>query len=86
MTARAFAAQVARERLRSAVPDVDTYCDAEINDSMYFTLFPNFHPWGALTGLTTDLDLLERKLMSALWNASTLRILKVMKGLPLPNT
>ena len=47
MTARAFAAQVARERLRSAVPDVDTYCDAEINDSMYFTLFPNFHPWGA---------------------------------------
>ena len=47
MTARAFAAQVARERLRSAVPDVDSYCDAEINDSMYFTLFPNFHPWGA---------------------------------------
>jgi hypothetical protein len=47
MTARTFAAQVARDRLRSAVPNVDDFCDAEVNDSMYFTLFPNFHPWGA---------------------------------------
>ncbi len=46
-TARAFGARVARDRLRHAVPDIDTYCDAEVNDSMYFTLFPNFHPWGA---------------------------------------
>ena len=46
MTARAFAIKVARDRLRPAVPNVDEYCDAEVNDSMYFTLL-NFHPWGA---------------------------------------
>ena len=28
-------------------PDADTMSDAEVNDSFYFTLFPNFHPWGA---------------------------------------
>lgn len=47
MTARAFAAAGGREGLRAAVPDIDTYCDAEMSDSMYYTVFPNFHPWGA---------------------------------------
>ena len=46
-TARAFAAAGGREGLRGAVPDIDTYCDAEMSDSMYYTVFPNFHPWGA---------------------------------------
>jgi len=25
----------------------DALCDAELVDSFYYTLFPNFHPWGA---------------------------------------
>jgi hypothetical protein len=25
----------------------ETLSDAEVNDSFYFTVFPNFHPWGA---------------------------------------
>lgn len=46
-TARAFAAESGRHRQHRTVPDVDTYCDAEMVDSIYYTLFPNFHPWGA---------------------------------------
>ena len=30
----------------------DDFCDAEMVDSFYFTVFPNFHPWGAFNGLT----------------------------------
>jgi phenylpropionate dioxygenase-like ring-hydroxylating dioxygenase large terminal subunit len=47
MTARAFAAQGGRRRLSRAVDGIDSYCDAELVDSIYYTLFPNFHPWGA---------------------------------------
>jgi phenylpropionate dioxygenase-like ring-hydroxylating dioxygenase large terminal subunit len=47
MTARAFAAAGGRDRQRPAVADVDSWCDAEMVDSIYYTLFPNFHPWGA---------------------------------------
>lgn len=48
MTARAFAAGVARESLRPLVADrVDELTDAEMVDSLYFTVFPNFHPWGS---------------------------------------
>jgi hypothetical protein len=37
-----------REMWRPAVGDfVDEMCDAEFVDSFYFTVFPNFHPWGA---------------------------------------
>ena len=47
-TARAVAAGAARERWRPIVGDhVDTMSDAELMDSLDYTLFPNFHPWGA---------------------------------------
>ena len=47
-TARAVAAGSSRERWRPAVGDrVDSMSDAEMMDSLDYTLFPNFHPWGA---------------------------------------
>jgi phenylpropionate dioxygenase-like ring-hydroxylating dioxygenase large terminal subunit len=47
-TARAAGAAAARERWRPVVGDrVDTMSDAEMMDSLDYTLFPNFHPWGA---------------------------------------
>jgi nitrite reductase/ring-hydroxylating ferredoxin subunit len=48
MNARAFLAAMSREGLRpNAGSRVDAYCDAEIVDSIDYTQFPNFHPWGA---------------------------------------
>ena len=48
MTVRSFRAQMMREALRPiAGSRVDEYCDAEIVDSIDYTLFPNMHPWGA---------------------------------------
>ena len=45
---RAWMAQNSREGLRAAAGDlVDQYCDAEMVDNLDYTLFPNFHPWGA---------------------------------------
>jgi nitrite reductase/ring-hydroxylating ferredoxin subunit len=47
-TARAVAAAAARERWRPVVGDrVDRMSDSEMMDSLDYTLFPNFHPWGA---------------------------------------
>jgi phenylpropionate dioxygenase-like ring-hydroxylating dioxygenase large terminal subunit len=47
-TARLSAADSARERWRPTVGDlVDEWCDAEFIDNLDYTLFPNFHPWGA---------------------------------------
>jgi len=47
-TARATAAEMARSRWRPIVGDrVDDMSDAELMDSIDYTLFPNFHPWGA---------------------------------------
>jgi phenylpropionate dioxygenase-like ring-hydroxylating dioxygenase large terminal subunit len=47
-TARRTAADSARERWRPMVGDlVDTWSDAEFIDNLDYTLFPNFHPWGA---------------------------------------
>jgi hypothetical protein len=47
-TARAAASEAARERWRPVVGDrVDSMSDAEMMDSIDYTLFPNFHPWGA---------------------------------------
>ena len=47
-TMRAHAAALARTRWRPIVGDkVDTMSDAEMMDSLDYTLFPNFHPWGA---------------------------------------
>ncbi len=47
MTARQMLAQVTRMQLQGAVPSVNEVSDAELCDSFYYTLFPNFHPWGA---------------------------------------
>lgn len=49
MTARQVAAFAAREMIRPVLGDegADDLCDAELVDSFYFTVFPNFHPWGA---------------------------------------
>jgi phenylpropionate dioxygenase-like ring-hydroxylating dioxygenase large terminal subunit len=47
-TARATLAAMARERWREVAGDrVDTMSDAEMVDSLDYTAFPNFHPWGA---------------------------------------
>jgi phenylpropionate dioxygenase-like ring-hydroxylating dioxygenase large terminal subunit len=50
--ARALLASITRARMRAVVGDepgtgVDTWSDAEYLDNIYYTLFPNFHPWGA---------------------------------------
>ena len=46
--ARTASANAARERWRAVVGDqVDTWSDAEFIDNIDYTLFPNFHPWGA---------------------------------------
>jgi nitrite reductase/ring-hydroxylating ferredoxin subunit len=46
--ARAMAASGVREHLRGTLGDeVDQFSDAELLDSIYLTLFPNFHPWGS---------------------------------------
>lgn len=45
---RAVAAEMARNRWRPIVGDrVDRMSDAEMMDSIDYTVFPNFHPWGA---------------------------------------
>jgi hypothetical protein len=31
--------------------DVDAICDAELVDAIYYTLFPNWHPWGCFNAL-----------------------------------
>jgi hypothetical protein len=47
-TCRAVAADSARERWRPIVGGlVDEWSDAEFIDNLDYTLFPNFHPWGA---------------------------------------
>ena len=47
-TMRAMAAELARHRWRPVVGDrVELMSDAEMMDSLDYTLFPNFHPWGA---------------------------------------
>lgn len=52
MTARQTLAQGARMQLQSKVPSVQALTDAELVDSFYYTLFPNFHPWGAYNRIT----------------------------------
>lgn len=47
-TARAFVAERRRDVMRPVLgAGADDLCDAELMDSIYYTLFPNFHPWGA---------------------------------------
>lgn len=49
MTAREMSGMLARESLRPVIGDIkaDNMSDAESLDSIYYTVFPNFHPWGA---------------------------------------
>jgi phenylpropionate dioxygenase-like ring-hydroxylating dioxygenase large terminal subunit len=47
MTARRLLAQMTRMQLQASVPSVQDLSDAELADSFYYTVFPNFHPWGA---------------------------------------
>jgi phenylpropionate dioxygenase-like ring-hydroxylating dioxygenase large terminal subunit len=47
MTARQTLALGARMQLQAAVPGCQELSDAELADSFYYTVFPNFHPWGA---------------------------------------
>jgi phenylpropionate dioxygenase-like ring-hydroxylating dioxygenase large terminal subunit len=47
-TARATLAAVRREGLEPVLGEgANELCDAEVIDSFYFTVCPNFHPWGA---------------------------------------
>lgn len=47
-TMRALGADLSRKRWRPVVGDmVDKMSDAELMDSIDYTVFPNFHPWGA---------------------------------------
>jgi len=45
--ARAMLAEGMRMQLQSIVPGAAELSDAEMLDSFYYTVFPNFHPWGA---------------------------------------
>jgi phenylpropionate dioxygenase-like ring-hydroxylating dioxygenase large terminal subunit len=47
-SARTASANAARERWRPVAGDhVDQWSDSEFIDNLDYTLFPNFHPWGA---------------------------------------
>jgi len=47
---RALMADTVREPLRNVLGDeVDKISDAELLDSIYLTVFPNFHPWGSFS-------------------------------------
>ena len=53
MSPRAWSAAMSREGLRAdAGALVDEYCDAEMVDNLDYTVFPNFHPWGAFNRIT----------------------------------
>src|SRR5262245_32723846 len=45
-SARAMLSAGARARLQQVVGSDAVIADAEVSDSIYYTLFPNFHPWG----------------------------------------
>lgn len=52
-SAREHGADMAKEGIRKFVGDgADAFCDAEMSDSFYFTLFPNFHPWASFNRIT----------------------------------
>ena len=49
---RNIMADPVRESFRAALGDeVDDICDAELLDSIYNTVFPNFHPWGSFNSI-----------------------------------
>ncbi len=47
MGTRELMAQAARVQMQAVVAGVHDISDAELNDSFYYSLFPNFHPWAA---------------------------------------
>jgi len=48
MTARQCFAELNRDRLRSSLGSlVDSWTTTELADYFYYTVFPNFHPWGS---------------------------------------
>ena len=52
-SARAVAGDASRARWAGLLgPGRVELCDAECNDSIYYTLFPNLHPWGAYNRIT----------------------------------
>ncbi len=52
MSARNFMANLARGAMRQVVGDDAYMPDADLLDSIYYTLFPNFHPWGGFNRIT----------------------------------
>jgi phenylpropionate dioxygenase-like ring-hydroxylating dioxygenase large terminal subunit len=52
MTARAMMAAGARAGLQKILGTDTVISDAEVADSIYYTLFPNFHPWGGYNRIT----------------------------------
>lgn len=47
MRARDYAAGLGRDYLKTVVGDrAEQYCDAELVDSIWYSVFPNFTPWG----------------------------------------
>jgi phenylpropionate dioxygenase-like ring-hydroxylating dioxygenase large terminal subunit len=45
---RVIQAELQRRMLKDVIPSVaDTIPDVELHSSMYFTVFPNWHPWGS---------------------------------------
>jgi hypothetical protein len=75
MTARQVAAEGARMMLRGVCGDeyVNSLCDAELVDSFYYTVFPNFHPWGAFNRIVYRFrpyrDEHERSIMECMYLA-----------------
>jgi len=51
-TARAMLAEASRTGLQNILGEDKIVSDAEISDSIYYTLFPNFHPWGGYNRIT----------------------------------
>ncbi len=45
-SARNFMAEMARTAMRQVVGEDRVIPDADLVDSVYYTVFPNFHPWG----------------------------------------
>lgn len=46
MTARNFMAEMARGAMRQGLGEDAVIPDSDLMDSIYYTVFPNFHPWG----------------------------------------